>query len=212
MSNSNLIRIVIADEFPVIRQGLKAIIERKLDITDMIVVGEASNGHEAIELFSQLLPDILLIDLRIPKVSGATVVKSIRAQFNNANILVWTTYDNQEDIYYGIKAGAKGYLLKNAESHDIIKAIRTVANAKIYIPGANEAKLKRTINNLELSVRELEVLSLIANGKSNQQISAVLFITEGTVKFHVNKILSKLEVKDRSQAALLAWKRGMINV
>lgn len=206
MSESNFIRIIVADDHPVVRQGLATIIERELD---MSVVGQASNGWEAKELYSKKRPDVVLMDLRMPKLSGAAAIQNICTD-NNANVIILTTYDGDEDIYNGIQAGAKGYLLKDTEPEEILYAIRTVASGQKYISKAVATKLKERMEKPELSQRELEVLQLITNGNTNHQIAAALFITEGTVKYHVNNILGKLGVSDRTQAVIAAVKRGIV--
>lgn len=206
MSESNFIRIIVADDHPVVRQGLATIIERELD---MSVVGQASNGWEAKELFCKKRPDVVLMDLRMPKLSGAAAIQNICTD-NSANVIILTTYDGDEDIYNGIQAGAKGYLLKDTEPEEILYAIRTVASGQKYISKVVATKLKERMEKPELSQRELEVLQLITNGNTNQQIAAALFITEGTVKYHVNNILGKLGVSDRTQAVIAAVKRGIV--
>lgn len=206
MNESNFIRIIVADDHPVVRQGLATIIERELD---MSVVGQASNGWEAKELFCKKRPDVVLMDLRMPKLSGAAAIQNICTE-KSANVIILTTYDGDEDIYNGIQAGAKGYLLKDTEPEEILKAIRTVASGQKYISKAVATKLKERMEKPELSQRELEVLQLITNGNTNHQIAAALFITEGTVKYHVNNILGKLGVSDRTQAVIAAVKRGIV--
>lgn len=206
MSESNFIRIIVADDHPVVRQGLATIIERELD---MSVVGQASDGWEAKELYSKKRPDVVLMDLRMPKLSGAAAIQNICTD-NSANVIILTTYDGDEDIYNGIQAGAKGYLLKDTEPEEILYAIRTVASGQKYISKAVATKLKERMEKPELSQRELEVLQLITNGNTNHQIAATLFITEGTVKYHVNNILGKLGVSDRTQAVIAAVKRGIV--
>ncbi|OKH34902.1 DNA-binding response regulator [Calothrix sp. HK-06] len=206
MSESNFIRIIVADDHPVVRQGLATIIERELD---MSVVGQASNGWEAKELFCKKRPDVVLMDLRMPKLSGAAAIQNICTDYS-VNVIILTTYDGDEDIYNGIQAGAKGYLLKDTEPEEILYAIRTVASGQKYISKAVATKLQERMQKPELSQRELEVLQLITNGNTNQQIAATLFITEGTVKYHVNNILGKLGVSDRTQAVVAAVKRGIV--
>ncbi len=207
MSQSNFIRIIVADDHPVVRQGLATIIERELD---MVVVGQARDGWEVTELFCKKRPDVVLMDLRMPKYSGVKAIQNICTDYGDANVIILTTYDGDEDIYNGIQAGAKGYLLKDTEPEEILCAIRTVANGKKYISEVVATKLKERMKKPELSERELEVLQLITNGNTNQQIAATLFITEGTVKYHVNNILSKLGVSDRTQAVVAAVKRGIV--
>jgi two-component system, NarL family, response regulator len=215
MNKSILIRILVADDHPVVRKGLAAIIDRELDMT---VVGQADNGCEAIKIFRQKQPDVVLMDLRMPKLSGVAAIKAICSEFENAGIIVLTTYDSDENIYRGIEAGAKGYLFKDAEPDQLLEAIRTVAYGKQYISPLVAVKLKERKNQPQLSDRELETLQLIAKGKSNQEIATSLHITEGTVKFHVNNILAKLQVRDvydglrlRTQALLTVMKRGILD-
>jgi two-component system, NarL family, response regulator len=153
-----------------------------------------------------------LMDLRMPEMTGVEAIAAICAEFKIARIIVLTTYDGDEDIYRGLRAGAKGYLLKDSKPSELRTAIRTVYGGRRYIPSNVAAKLVQRMNKPELSDRELEVLHLIAGGKSNLEISAVLVISEGTVKFHVKNILSKLGVSDRTQAMMVALKRGIITL
>ena len=204
-----LIRILISDDHPFMREGLAAVIEYKPDMT---VVGQACNGYEAVALFHQHQPDVTLMDLRMPELSGVEAIVAIHAKFPNARIIVLTTYDGDEDIYRGLRAGAKGYILKDAEPDELLSAIRAVHSGQQYIPPAVGAKLAERMGSPELSDRELEVLRLMATGKSNLEISTALLIAEGTVKFHAKNILSKLGVGDRTQAMIVALKRGIITL
>jgi len=207
--DSCAIRVLIGDDHPFMREGLAAVIDYKPDMT---IVGQACNGHEAVELFRQHQPDVTLMDLRMPEMDGVKAIATICAEFADARIIVLTTYDSDEDIYRGLRAGAKGYVLKDAEPDELLTAIRAVHNGKQYIPPAVGAKLAERLQSPELSQRELEVLRLMARGKSNLEISTVLGIAEGTVKFHVKNILSKLAVGDRTQAMIVALKRGIITL
>jgi two-component system, NarL family, response regulator len=209
MSQARPIRILLADDHPVVRQGLTTIIEQE---SDMTVIGQAGDGCEAVDMFRQQRPDVVLMDLRMPQMDGVDAIKAICAEFNTAAIVVLTTFDGDEDIYRGLQAGAKGYLLKDAGAEELLVAIRTVAVGQKYIPPAVGAKLAERMSNPALSDRELEVLALMAKGKSNKEISATLHISENTVKFHVNNILGKLEASDRVQAVLVALKRGIASV
>lgn len=206
---SSVIRVLISDDHPFMREGLAAVIDYKPDMT---VVGQACNGREAVELFRQHQPDVTLMDLRMPELSGVEAIVSICTEFADARIIVLTTYDGDEDIYRGLRAGAKGYVLKDAEPDELLTAIRAVHSGQQYIPPAVGAKLAERIGSPELSDRELEVLRLMATGKSNLEISTALSIAEGTVKFHVKNILSKLAVGDRTQAMIVALKRGIITL
>jgi two-component system, NarL family, response regulator len=205
MNKSIKIRILITGDRPVVRCGLAAIVEREMDMT---IVGQASNSDEAIEVYRSCQPDVLLMDLQMPQLSGVAAIKTICTEFN-PNIIL-TTY-GEEDIYCGIEAGVRGYLPQDVEPAELLKAIRTVAHGEKYIPPAFWAKLEMRFHNPELSDRQLEVLRLITNGKSNREIGETLYITEGTVKYHVNSILGKLGVNDRTQAAMLALKRGIVD-
>lgn len=148
----------------------------------------------------------------MPQVGGVEAITAICAEFKSARIIVLTTYDGDEDIYSGLHAGAQGYLLKDAKPNELLQAIRTVARGQQYIPPEVGAKLVQRLSNPELSERELEVLGLMAQGMSNQEIAAALTIAESTVKSHVNRILSKLDVSDRTQAVIVAIKRGIVNL
>jgi two-component system, NarL family, response regulator len=209
MSQATTIRVLIADDHAIFRQGLATIINRDLD---MQVIAQAENGEQAIALFEQHQPDITLMDLRMPEVEGVAAISAICAIAKSARIIVLTTYDSDEDIYRGLQAGAKGYLLKETEPDELLNAIRTVHRGQQYIPPDVGAKLVQRMSNPELSERELEVLRSLAQGMSNADIAAALSIGEGTVKSHVNRILNKLDVSDRTQAVIVAVKRGIVSL
>lgn len=203
---SNPLRILLADDHPVLREGLALILDNQ---TDMTVVGQASDGREAVELFCQLQPDVTLMDLRMPQMTGVEALTAIRAQFSTAIIILFTTYDGDEEIYQGLRAGAKSYLLKDASTQEILNAIRQVWIGKNHISQAVGAKLAERAQIPDLSESERQVLQRLATGRSNQEIALALSIAESTVKFHVNNILSKLGVGNRTQAAIVALKRGI---
>jgi DNA-binding NarL/FixJ family response regulator len=209
VNQSNIIRVLVADDHPVVAQGLVALLECEADIT---VVGQAYDGCQAVKLFHQHQPDVTLMDLRMPQMDGVAAISAICTLVDDARIIVLTTYDSDEDIYRGLRAGAKGYLLKDAEPDELLVAIRTVHSGKKYIPPDIGAKLAERLSNPQLSDRELEVIRLMVAGKSTQEISAALSIAESTVKFHVNNILSKLGVSDRTQAIVAALKRGIVSI
>lgn len=209
MNQATAIRVLIVDDHAIVQQGLAAMIENEPDMT---VVGQASNGQEAINQYQQLQPNVTLMDLRMPQVSGVDATAAICAEFVGARIVILTTYDGDEDIYRGLHAGAKGYLLKDAEPEELLNAIRVVHNGLRYIPPHVGAKLAQRMNNPELTERELEVLKLVAQGMSNLQIGAALSIAESTVKSNINRILSKLGAKDRTQATIIALKRGIASL
>jgi two-component system, NarL family, response regulator len=209
MSQSTTIRVLIADDHSIVRQGLATIINRD---PEMNAIAQAENGQQAIELFRQHQPDVTLMDLRMPQVGGVEAISAICAEFKSARIIVLTTYDGDEDIYRGLHSGARGYLLKDAKPKELLNAIRLVADGQQYIPPEVGAKLVQRLSNPELSDRELEVLGLMAQGMSNLDIATALFIGESTVKSHVNRIFSKLGVSDRTQAVIVAVKRGIISL
>jgi two-component system, NarL family, response regulator len=209
MSQSILIRILIADDHSIVRQGLATIINRDPEMT---AIAQAENGQQAIDMFREYQPDVTLMDLRMPKMGGVESITAICAEFKQARIAVLTTYDSDEDIYRGLQAGAQGYLLKDAKPGELLNAIRAIHNGQKYIPPEVGAKLLQRISNLELSERELEVLRLMAQGMGNQEIATALSISESTIKSHVNRILSKLGVSDRTQAVIVAVKRGLVSL
>jgi two-component system NarL family response regulator len=209
MSQSNIIRILIADDHPIIGQALTMFLECEPDIT---VVGYASDGRKALELFRKHQPDVAVMDLQMPKMEGADAIAAICAKFKDARIVVLTGFDGDEDIYRGLQAGAKGYILKGAEPKELLDAIRTVYKGQKYIPPSIAAKLAERMGSPELSDRELEVLRLIAKGKNNHQISNVLNIAESTVRFHANNIFGKLNASDRTQALVTALNRGIVRL
>lgn len=204
---SQAIQVLIADDHAIFRQGLATIISRD---PDMKIVAQAEDGQQAIDLFREHQPDVTLMDLRMPKVDGVEAIGAIRAESKSARIIVLTTYDGDEDIYRGLQAGAKGYLLKETEPDELLNAIRTIYGGQQYIPPDVGAKLAQRLSNPELSERELAVLRSLAQGMSNADIAAALSIGEGTVKSHVNRILNKLDVSDRTQAVIVAVKRGIV--
>jgi two-component system NarL family response regulator len=209
MSQATTIRVLIADDHAIFRQGLATIINRD---PDMNVIAQAENGEQAIALFEKHQPDVTLMDLRMPEMEGVAAISAICAIAKSARIIVLTTYDSDEDIYRGLQAGAKGYLLKETEPDELLNAIRTVHRGQQYIPPDVGAKLAQRLSNPELSERELEVLHSLAQGMSNAEIATALSIGEGTVKSHVNRILNKLDVGDRTQAVIVAVKRGIVNL
>ena len=206
--DANKIRIMVIDDQAVVRQGFVSLIKT---VPDMEIVGEGSNGREALDLFRQLRPDITLMDLRMPEVSGAEAITKIRGEFPAARIIVLTTFDGDEDIYRAVQAGAQGYLLKDMFFEELEAAIRKVHAGARLIPGSVAERLAARMSSSELTGRELEVLRHIVDGKSNKEIGNALNISEATVKSHINNILSKLGVSDRTQAATTALQRGIVH-
>jgi DNA-binding NarL/FixJ family response regulator len=209
MSKDKPIRIMITDDHFVVRMGLAAVINTQ---ADMQVVAEASNGLQALELFRLHLPDVTLMDLRMPQMEGVEAITAIRKEFPNSRFIVLTTYDGDEDIYRALQAGARGYLLKDMLGDSLLDAIRTVHAGGRRIPPEVANRLADRMFRSELSAREMEVLKLIVKGKSNKEIASDLGVAEGTVKIHINNILSKFGVSARTQAATYALQHGIIHL
>jgi DNA-binding NarL/FixJ family response regulator len=203
------IRILIADDQHLVRQGFQAMLDR---LPSMEVVAQASTGKEALDQYVLHRPDITLMDLRMPEMDGVEAIAAIREQFLTARIIVLTTYDGDEDIYRALRSGAKAYLLKDVTLEELIGCIEKVHGGQTCVPPTIAAKLVERTSSPELTERELEVLRRIVAGRSNKEIAADLSITEGTVKTHVNHILDKLGVHDRTQAVTTALKRGLVHM
>ncbi len=203
------IRILVVEDHHVVRQGLVALVKT---VPDMIVVAEAADGKQAVDLFRQHQPDVTIMDLRLPVMTGVEAITEIRRQFPAARIIVLTTFDGDEDIYRALQAGARGYLLKDMFGEELMDAIRTVHEGKTRIPPVVAQRLAERIGGQSLTGRELDVLRLIVAGKSNKEIGGELGISEATVKTHINNILSKLGVSDRTQAATTALQRGIVHL
>jgi two-component system, NarL family, response regulator len=201
------IRIMLADDHEVVREGLAAILIRRETFD---VVAEVGDGAAAVEAWQRLRPDIALLDLRMPKMEGVEAIRLIRALDPNAKLIILTTYDGDEDIYQGLRAGAKGYLLKDTPREQIIEAIHAVLAGRTYIPSQVGEKLASRIHTDALTEKELAILKLIADGLSNKEIAKAIFVSEGTVKFHSNSIYSKLGVGSRTEALKVATARGLI--
>lgn len=178
----------------------------------MKLVGEASNGKEAVDQFFLCHPDVTLLDQRMPEMDGITALETIREKCAEARIILLTSYDGSEDIYRGLRAGAKAYLLKEAPREELLECIRAVHEGKTKIPAEVAVRLANRVARKDLTARETEVLRLVANGKSNKEIGALLNVSEGTIKVHVNHILQKLNVTGRTEAATIALKRGIVRL
>ncbi len=204
---SPVIKIVLADDHHVVRQGMAAIIATEPDLK---IVGEACDGEQALALYAQLNPDVLVLDLRMPVLDGFEVVRCLIATDPAARILVMTTYDTDEDIWRCLRAGAKGYLLKDASQPEIITAIRTVARGESFTTPLLAVKLAQRAAAPEFSRREGEVLRLLADGKTNKEIAVALGVEPGTVKTHLKSLFTKLGASTRSEAVHIANKRGIL--
>lgn len=203
------IRILVAEDHLVARVGVSAIINRQ---PDMLVVAEASNGRQAVERYRKHLPDIALLDLRMPLMSGVEVALAIRKEFPNARLIALTSYGGDEDIRRALAAGVQAYLTKDVLRNELLQTIRTVHAGGTYLPRPLAAALEAQSDSPALSKREIEVLELVARGLSNKQIAYTLDITETTAKNHVQHILQKLGAQDRTQAATAAIQRGIIHL
>jgi DNA-binding NarL/FixJ family response regulator len=204
---TEIINVLVVEDHHVVRQGLVSLLNV---VEGMHVVGEAADGVEAIAQYRRHLPDITLIDLRLPRMSGVDAIQRIRMESPQARFIVLTTYDGDEDIYRALKAGAKAYLLKGMTTDELITAIRAVHAGKSHIPQAIAEKLAERMGVEELTPREMDVLEQIVAGKSNKEIADELGVTEATVKTHINSLLGKLGVTDRTQAATAAIRRGIV--
>lgn len=203
------IRILVVDDHHVVRQGLVALLNIMPEIK---VVGEASDGLQAIELYRSLRPDITLMDLQLPKLTGVEAITKIRADDPNARFVVLTTFDGDEDIYRALQAGAKAYLLKGMTIEELLSTITAVHSGKTRISPAIAEKLAERMSSHALTARELGVLERIVAGRANKEIAADLDISEATVKSHINNLLSKLGVSDRTHAATVALQRGIVHL
>ena len=206
-TGGSCIRVLIADDHPLVRRGLAAIIDMEDDAS---VVGEAGDGEEAVRMWRTLRPDVTLMDLRMPKVEGVQAIRRIRAEDAGASIIVLTTFDHDEDIYAGLRAGAKAYLLKDVQPEELFRCIRAVHAGEAYLQPRVAAKLAQRMQEETLTEREVQILALLAEGKSNRAIGQSLFITESTEKSHVKSLIVKLDVTSRAEAIALAAKRGLI--
>ena len=203
------IRILTVDDHQLLREGIAAVLEGQ---PDMVLVGQASNGREAIECFRQHRPDVTLMDLRMPGMSGIEAITAIRAEFPNARVIVLTTYAGDVQAAEALKAGASGYLLKNLVRKELLETIRAVYAGKRRVPPEIATEIAEHIADDALTVREIDVLRRVAAGKSNKVIAAELDISEGTVKTHMKSILPKLDASDRTHAVMIALKRGILDV
>ena len=201
--------LMVADDHPVVREGLVAMIERQ---SNMRVVAQASNGREAVDQFIARRPDVGLLDLRMPGMNGVDAVIAICEKDPAARLIILTTYQGQEEIYRALRAGALGYLLKDAPAEELVESIRAVSSGRTWIPPAVGAKLAQRVTDRELTAREMEVLRILAVGKSNKEIGVAFNISEATVKVHVTHILEKLKVTGRTEAINVAARRGLVSM
>lgn len=209
MAKPKTIRVLVADDHHVVRSGIAASIGLE---DDLAVVAEADSGEQVLEKYEASKPDIVLMDLRLPGMNGIEATAALIRNVPDARVIMFTTYEGEEDIYRAMQAGARGYLLKSAPRDELLHAIRTVAAGERYLPPALANRLAERMANGDLSPREHEVLQLIGRGRSNKEIASDLGITEDTVKRHVTNLLAKLRVLDRTQATTEAIRRGLIHL
>jgi DNA-binding NarL/FixJ family response regulator len=206
---TEFIRVLCVDDHPLMREGIAAVVRNE---PDMSLVAEAINGHEAIERFQEVRPDVTLMDLRLPDMSGIEALRAIRRQFRDARIIMLTSFEGDTDIRRALEAGAQGYLLKNMPRPELLETIRKVNAGKRHVPPEVAAQLAQFVGQVNLSRREVEVLERIAGGNRNVDIASILFISEETVKGHISHIMEKLGASDRTEAVAIGLRRGIISL
>lgn len=209
MNATRKIKVLIVDDHPIMRVGIAAIINARPDMT---TVAEAGSGESAIQLYEQHHPDITLMDLRLPGMSGVEAIRRIRSKHPHACFVVLTTYEGDEDIYQALDAGARAYVIKGMQHEALVDALRRVYSGGRFLPSPVSRALAERTPNSDLSMREREVLELLVQGQSNKKIAMLLGITEATVKCHVGVILQRLKVEDRTQAVIAALQRGLVHL
>ena len=209
MKSGGKIRVLCVDDHPIVREGLASILGLQ---TDMEMIGGAGSGAEALEFFRKMQPDITLVDLRLPDMSGHELTRQILAQSSNARVIALTSFEGDADIERALAAGARGYVVKGMVREELLGAIRAVHDGKKHVHGSVAEKLAEHLGSEKLSERELQVLREMAAGKRNKEIGAELSIAEDTVKMHVKNILEKLQVSDRTEAVTVALRRGILHL
>ncbi len=201
------IRVLIAEDQSLVRRGLVAIVNME---ECALVIGEAADGAEAVDMWRRLKPDVVLMDLRMPETDGLDAIRLIRAEDPHAAIIILTTYDHDEDVYAGLRAGARAYLLKDVQPEELFKCIRAVHRGETYLQSKIASKLALRVQEEALTDREVQILSLLAEGKSNKGIAQALFISESTVKTHLKSLFTKLDATSRAEAIAFAARRGLV--
>ena len=209
MKSSKPIRILVVDDHFMVRMGLSASLNAE---PDMQVIAEAANGGAALEAFEKYHPTLVIMDVRLPGMSGAECTAAIVGQFPDARVLMLSTHSGEEEVYHSLQAGARGYVLKSVMREDLLRAIRDVAQGRRYLDPTIASVLAERVSHRSLTARELEVLRMVARGLGNKEIARALEITEVTVKVHVSHVLEKLNVRDRTEAATAALQRGIISL
>lgn len=200
---------MVVDDHPAFRIGLIALVEKQ---ADMLVVAETGEGRQVVEIFRKARPDVVLMDLRLPGYSGVEAIIALRKEFPACRIIVLTTYDCDEDIYRACQSGAQSYLLKDTSADDIVGTIRAVHAGQQRLPSSVADRLAKRLEREEISQRELDVLHLLVKGRSNKEIAATLAISEDTIKFHLKRLFAKLDVQDRTEAAISAIRHGIVHI
>jgi DNA-binding NarL/FixJ family response regulator len=209
METPDKIRVLCVDDHPLVRKGIASLLSTEADV---VLIGEASSGREAIDLFRRFEPDVTLMDLRLPDLDGVTVTRMIRQEFPEARILALTSYDGDQDIYSAIEAGVRGYLLKEVVHSEVLRAIRAVHAGKRVLPPDVLERLSDHFPQISLTPREVQVLAFVAQGFANKDIASQLGTASGTIKMHVQNILGKLGAADRTHAVTIAIQRGILHV
>lgn len=209
MNDTNKIRILCVDDHPLMREGIAAVIRNE---PDMLLVSEAANGREAMHSIREHRPDVTLMDLRLPDISGIDAMVAIRAEFPDARVIILTTSEGDAEIQRALEAGAQGYMLKSMPRKQLVEMVRKVHAGKKHIPPEVAAQLAEHLGDESLSKREVEVLQKVASGKRNIDIAELLFISEETVKGHLKHIMEKLGARDRTEAVAIGIRRGMIHL
>jgi two-component system NarL family response regulator len=207
--DSEKVSVLIVDDHVLFRTGVATVINKQ---HDMAVVAQAGDAATGIRMFADHFPDVALVDVRIPGMDGVQMIENIRQNFPAAKLVILTTYDTDDDIERALRAGAKGFLLKDATSRELVDAIRAVQQGKTVVAPSVAAKLAERVTQPALTARELSVLRLVVNGKANKEIADDLFISEGTVKIHMTHLFEKLAVASRTEAIALAIRRGLVRL
>jgi len=202
-------KVMVVDDHPLMRVGVASIVNAR---SDMLVVAQTGTGEEAVTLFQRHTPDVTLMDLRLPGMSGVDAIRAIRKTHSQARFVVLTTYEGDADIHQALEAGAQGYVIKGMPYQTLVDALHRVYRGERFLPPPVARALASRMPDSDLSAREREVLSLLANGKSNKDIASLLGITEATVKCHVSAILLRLNVSDRTEAVVTALQRGLVHL
>jgi DNA-binding NarL/FixJ family response regulator len=203
------IRVLCVDDHPLVRKGIASILANE---ADMELVAEANNGREAVSLFKELKPDVVLMDLRMPDIDGTSATRMIRQEAPDAKIIALTSYDGDQDIYRALEAGVRGYILKEMVHTEVVRAIRTVHSGKRLMPQEVAERLSEYFPQVALTPREVEVLGCVAKGMANKEIATKLGTASGTVKMHIQNILAKLGASDRTHAVTIAMERGILHL